>query len=511
LMKDVMQELKERNVKLSIYDIKTYINAHFQGKARAGVPTHFSDNQRRQRILKEFSQCFGDALRFYNAVDWADILHYTIELIESHEDIRSEVHQGTQQLLVDEFQDLSPLEQCFVDKIVGDINGLCIFGDDDQNIYETFRFADPQGIIDFQKKYKEAESFYISLCRRCPPEVIECGLKLISNNKKRVPKELMPFNKNKEGFVISLSHKSKIAEIMWLVSKIQDMIKKEFDYRDILILFNDGDIASDYITALKEAKIPLDIQLKVSNIFNSIYFTWLIATIRWVIADGDNLSLRQCLDYWKGIGPETVRQLKLCSLSIEGTLWDAIKNVAQHPKAFKEIRQRNKVITFYDYLSNIKKIKKLSNIIKCFSETIPESKEDKGCKVFSEYLEKFRGKEEFVTLNEQLEDFEDHVDSGYIEDKYKQDSKNVRVMTMHSAKGCESPIVIIPALEDDIIPGEYGNLEEKRRLFYVSITRAKYVAFLSWAYQRSGPEIHKIKGRKRLGKSKSRFLQEMGK
>jgi DNA helicase II / ATP-dependent DNA helicase PcrA len=85
----------------------------------------------------------------------------------------------------------------------------------------------------------------------------------------------------------------------------------------------------------------------------------------------------------------------------------------------------------------------------------------------------------------------------------------VRVMTMHSAKGLEAQIVFIPAAEDDLIPGGNTNIEERRRLFYVSITRSKRSLLLSWASQRTGREIHRRGGRM-LGKEKSRFLAEMG-
>ncbi len=172
LIKDVVQDLKERKVCISYYDVKAYIKAHFQDKSKAGLPKLFSDNPIRQKTLKEFSECFHENLRFYNAVDWSDLLHKAIDLLACYQDIRDAIHKKCQHLLVDEFQDLSPLEQFFVDKIVGNENGLCVVGDDDQSIYETFRFADPKGIQDFVKKYKSATSFFITLCRRCPPEVI---------------------------------------------------------------------------------------------------------------------------------------------------------------------------------------------------------------------------------------------------------------------------------------------------------------------------------------------------
>lgn len=509
LVKDVVQDLKEQNIILSPPDIRIFLRAHFQTKAKAGLPSHLSTNPHKEKVLREFSKCFHENLNFYNAVDWADVLHKTIELLDCYDDIRVEVHNRNQYLLVDEYQDLSPLEQFFVDKIIGNLNGLCIVGDDDQSIYETFRFADPSGIINFPKKYKDTESFFISFCRRCPPTVIQYALRLIRNNKKRVNKELKPFNKDKKGFVIFMRHKSKKKEIEWLVLKISELRKKDFEYKDIMVLFTGGDIAKDYVIALKKANIPLDVQLKVSNIFNSVYFIWLISTIRWLVNLDDNLSMRQCLDYWEGIGTETIRQLRFQALSTNSTLWEVMQNVSNNLNAFKKIKQRNKVKSFCDYLRKLKNFNKFQEIINQYFLAIPESKEDAGCKIFFEFLERFKDQEQVITIKEILEDFEQQVDSGELENKYKKERKNVQVMSMHSAKGCESRIVIIPALEDDIIPGINNNIEEQRRLFYVSITRAKYCVYLSWASQRSGQEIHKREGRRMLYKEKSRFLKEI--
>jgi len=511
LIKDVLQDLRERNIKLLQSDIKLYLKAHSQVKSKAGLPSHISSNSHKQRILDEFSKSFHENLCFYNALDWADILHRSIELLDQYNDIRKETHEKTQYLLVDEYQDLNPLEQYFIDKIIGNINGLCVVGDDDQSIYETFRFADPQGIINFPNKYKDAKSFFITLCRRCPPEVIEHALRLIKNNKKRVAKALFPFDKHKKGFVVCVSHRSKKKEAEWLTSKVIELVKKGINYKDILILFTDGDIAKYYVAALKEEELPLDVQLKVSNIFNSPYFIWLLATIRWMVDNEDNLSMRQCLDYWKGIGPETVRQLRFIALSSNDTLWLAIDKVASNLDVFKQIKLRKAVKAFHDYMNKLKNFKKFTDITDLFLSIRPESREDLGCSIFLQHLHTFKNQEEVVNLKEILESFEEGIESGELESLYKKKHDNIRIMSFHSAKGCESEVVIIPALEDDIMPGISDNMEEQRRLFYVSITRAKYVVFLSWARQRTGQEIYKKEGRKMLGKYKSRFLSEIGK
>lgn len=117
--------------------------------------------------------------------------------------------------------------------------------------------------------------------------------------------------------------------------------------------------------------------------------------------------------------------------------------------------------------------------------------------------------EEAINIREVLEDFEQDRESGKFERTPDELPDKVRIMTMHSAKGLEANVVIIPALEDDLMPGLAGNLEERRRLFYVSITRTKWLLLMSWASQRIGQEIHR-KGGKMLGKQPSRFLREMG-
>lgn len=508
LNKDVIEDLKQKNIQLSNRDIGKCTYAHSQHKSKAGISKHFQ-HPLKKKVLDAFTKCYHENLEFYNAVDWVDILHKSIELIGCYDDIKKEVHSKTKYLLVDEYQDLSPLEQEFVDKICGDSSGLCIVGDDDQCIYETFRFAAPQGIIDFPSKYTNARMLYLTLCRRCPPVVIEKALKLIANNKVRVKeKELVPFDKNKKGFAVILRRKSKKSEIEWLVSKVKELTQEKYEHRDIIVLFTDGKIAKDYVIALKKAGIPLEIQLKVSNMFASEYFIWLIATIRWLVDTNDNLSLRQCLDYAKGIGTETIRQLRLLAISSNSNLWDAIETVASNPRAFKTMRQRRRVKEFRNYLNTLQNTDSFSRIVENFYAYIPDSKEDKGCRLLYEHFKAFDLQKDAVNLQDVLEDFEHGIDSGNLESKSDQERKAVRVMTMHSAKGCESPIVFLPALEEDIVPGTSDNIEEKRRLFYVSLTRAKVGAYLTWASQRTGQEIH-MHNRRMLDKKRSRFLDEI--
>jgi DNA helicase-2/ATP-dependent DNA helicase PcrA len=509
MTKDIRQDLIEKKVKLKITKIRTYLNAYYQEKSEAGLPVSIQKDKDRLKVLRKIERSYCDNLDFYNVIDWHDILHKSLDLLETYKDICSEFHKMTKFLLVDEYQDLSPLEQRFVRTICGDYNGLCIVGDDDQSIYETFRYADPRGIINFCSNHGDATALYLTKCRRCPPRVIEYALKVIKNNKNRVhDKTLVPFNPKKKGFAVIFEKRSKKAEIEWVANKVEECIQKGYKPKDVMVLFTDGKVAQGYIAELLAKNIPLNIQLKVSHTFKTDCFLWLLATLRWLVNNGDNLSLRQCLDYWEGIGPETVYQLRSLAISLDDNMWDVIKNVSSNQAAFKKIRQRKKVLSFSTYIKTLKKVKKFSAIVDTFVNYIPRAKDDKGCKILHDYLQGFDDIEE-ISLKDLLSDFEEKLESGELENQCIQEEEGVRIMSMHSAKGCEAPIVFMPALEHDIIPGLAHNVEEKRRLFYVSLTRAKVGVFLTWAKQRTGQEIHIVNGRRMLGKKRSVFLDEI--
>ncbi|HUI28959.1 MAG TPA: ATP-dependent helicase [Candidatus Acidoferrales bacterium] len=509
LLKDTVQALSAAGIQLSQDEVREFNHAHHQNKARAGIPSHISSNLKKKKALTSFSKIFHEQLRFYDALEWSDVIESAIALIECDKGVREEVHDQIRYLLVDEYQDLSPLEQDLIEQLIDEKSGLCVVGDDDQSIYESFRFAAPRGIINFEKNHRGTVSKFITLCRRCPPEIIKAALRLIQNNRERQDKNLKAFDKDRKGIIVPLSHRSKKGEIAWLVSKMKELLeKKKFQPRDIMILFTDGDIAKDYIIELEKEKIPLDIQLKVSHIFESEEFVGFFSMLKLLSNLNDNLNARQAMDFWRGIGPETVRHLRSLVTTSKGSLWTAVNKVADHQDAFKEIRQRKVVLAFREFILELQKIDKPVQIIKRIKKQFPAAVDDHGVEKLIEHVKGFSRAEEILNLKEIIEDFEQKIDSGELESN--EETNKTRIMTMHSAKGCESPIVIMPALEDDIIPGNAQNVEEKRRLFYVSVTRTKYALFLSWASQRSGQEIHKVEGRKLIGKIKSRFLVEMG-
>jgi superfamily I DNA/RNA helicase len=177
--------------------------------------------------------------------------------------------------------------------------------------------------------------------------------------------------------------------------------------------------------------------------------------------------------------------------------------------AHRSMARRRSVQEFHNAMTKLLGIRAFGKLVPAILTPLSDCADDPGVRILAQYFAKQKGKEAAMTIAEVLENFEQERESGKFDTPEEELPDRVRVMTMHSAKGLEAKVVFVPALEDDLVPGQMGNLEERRRLFFVSITRAKQLLLLSWASQRVGREIHREGGRM-LGKQRSRFLTEMG-
>lgn len=472
-------------------------------------PSWLSTSSFERRLYEQFVHKFEEAQRFYRTLDWADVIHRTIELFQQHPELKQAHCEKTRYLMVDEYQDLNPAEQWLVTVLVGDPAGLSIFGDDDQSLYESLRFADPRGILDFPKKFPGAVTYPLSVCRRCPQEVIKPALQLIQHNLVREEKALEAESPAKKGFVAVRALRSMKQEKAWLVEKIKVQVGKGFRYRDMLVLFSEGSVAEEYVVTLKASGIPCLVKLRLESIFDSETFQDFHAYLRFIADNEDNLSLRVCLASAPGVGSRTIWHLRKMAEAKRCTLWKAVKDLTGAPQAFREVRQRKVVQQWCGELEKALSAERFGTVVAQVAALLPGCQEDAGVKCLTEYIRSMDGKEEALTFKEVLDTFEQLREAGRFEGQAEQEEDAVRVMTMHSAKGLEAPLVFIPATEDDLMPGG-GNVEERRRLFYVALTRAKYGVFISWARQRTGKVTHSMPGRKIIGKIGSRFIKEMG-
>jgi DNA helicase-2/ATP-dependent DNA helicase PcrA len=513
VLKDIAADLASAGFRLPFrgpQNIQKYLRAYQSEQSGAGIPGWISSNRKYLKTYHEFSRAYEGLQGFYNGIDWFRVVNLPLQLLSSHADVLEKERAAVDHMLVDEYQDLNRKDQDLIRILAGDASGLCVVGDEDQSIYESQRFAAPAGLVDFDRSVRGTTTLTLTYCHRCPKQILEKANALIKKNKIRLRSKppLRPVDPTRKGVVATVSQKSKKAEIEWLVKKVLQLHGKGFEYRDILTLFTEGKIGQDYVSAVQRANIPLTVQLRVAGPFESTCFVRVLATLRFLADQADNLALRQCLEYWPNLGATTIRELRQLATGQHQTLWEAVREVATNPDEHRSIARRKSVGDFRSAMTKLLRIRDFGRLLPAILKHLPDCATDPGVEILSEFFEKQRGKEAALNISEILQNFEQEREAGKFETTEELPDR-VRVMTMHSAKGLEAKVVIIPALEDDIIPGEFPNLEERRRLFYVSITRAKEILLLSWASQRIGPEIHRPGGRM-LGKQRSRFLKEMG-
>jgi DNA helicase-2/ATP-dependent DNA helicase PcrA len=514
LVEDVAADLTDQNVRLSFKgqgSVLSYLRAYRAEQSGAGVPLWISQDEVLLRRYREFANTYECLQKFYSALDWFRVVKLVLQLFDSYPDILTEEHASTDYLLVDEYQDLNRNEQEFIRRLVADHSGLCIVGDEDQSIYETQRYADPGGIITFDDQYPGSTTLPLTYCHRCPVKVVEKANALIEKNTRRIQgkAQLQAMHQDRTGVVATVIHRSMKTEAEWLVRKVTELPAKGYPYKDVLILFGDGTIAQEYVKALRKANVPLDVKLRMAGPFDSPCFLSVMAAVRFLVDQSDNLAARQCLANWPQIGAITIKALRKHAMQASVSLWQAVASVAQNSTGSPSISMRKSVEKFHTAMSHLLSIQEFNKIGPAIIAVLPDCADDPGVRFFNEYLANKAGQESLISLADVLQSFELEREEGKFDNEEEEREDKVRIMTMHSSKGLEAKVVFLPALEDDLMPGEVQNLEERRRLFFVSITRSKQILCLTWAKQRTGQAIHRLGGRM-LGKNRSRFLDDMG-
>lgn len=514
VMKDVSADLAGAGIKLRFKGSGTiwdYLKAYQSEQTGAGLPTWVAGNTKHQETLRRFADAYDRVQAFYNSIDWFRVVTLAAHLLNNHPDVLEDERSRLDYLLVDEYQDLNRADQQLVRLLLADHTGPCVVGDEDQSIYESQRYAAPAGLVNFPKDVAGAVTLPLTCCHRCPPRVLEKANKLISHNKVRIAGKsaLRASDPAKKGAVATIYHKSKKAEIEWLTAKVKALHDGGYQWKDILILFTEGQIAEDYIGALQSARFRVSVMLRVAGPLDSLCFASVHATCRFIADQTDNMATRACLEYWPNLGAETIRLLRKISMDLEATLWDAIGKVANKPDKYKFIARRRTVRDFHSAMEQLLLVRDFGKLLPAILGVLADCSSDPGVKILQGFLSNLSGKEAAMSIAEALANFDQEREAGTFDADEEELPDKIRLMTRHSAKGLEAKIVFIPALEDDLMPGLVTNLEERRRLFYVSITRAQDLLIMSWASQRTGREIHRTGGRM-LGKKKSGFLAEMG-
>ena len=467
---------------------------------------------RKEKIATVY-ELYQKRLKENNAVDFDDIINYTIKILEENPDILEYYSSKFQYVLVDEYQDTNKSQFTLVTMLASRNGNITVVGDNDQGIY-SFRGADISNILNFERDFPGTKIIKLEQNYRCTGNILKAANAVIKNNEVKYKKEL--WTQNDEGNLPKVYQaENEYDEASYIVEQIEHLKREEYyKYADFAVLYRMNTQSRAIEDILRRENVPYKI-VGGLKFYERKEIKDTIAYLRLIQNGNDNLSLKRIINEPKrGIGKTSLEKVEQLAEATETSMYDVIKRADEFGlnRVFLNSREFINVIeelkSKKDELSVSEMIKltlKKTGYTKALEQenTIEAENRianlDELLNVAIEFEEEFaeNSLQEFlegITLSSDLDNMEEQEDS-------------VTLMTLHSAKGLEFPVVFLVGMEEGIFPGyqsmmEPKELEEERRLCYVGITRAKENLFLTCSKQRT------VFGSTSYNPT-SRFLQEI--
>ncbi|MEG0371223.1 MAG: DNA helicase PcrA [Clostridium sp.] len=444
----------------------------------------------------EIYEKYQKKLENNNALDFDDIIMKTVQLLDTNEDILSYYHRKFNYILVDEYQDTNGAQYKLINILASKNKNLCVVGDDDQSIY-GWRGADIRNILDFEKDYDNTKVIKLEQNYRCSKKILDAANCVIANNENRKDKKLWTENESGDSIVLFKGNSDR-EEASFIGDRIQSSISDGYAAKECAVLYRTNAMSRIIEESLMNKGIPY-------RIFGGLKFydrkevKDIIAYLRVINNPADSVSLERIVNVPKrGIGDASVDKVKDFSTEHEISLYSAMLDIEEvstlNKRASNSISKfisiMNTLIMSKDSMSPSELIKEIIDKTDYIEEIKKEQDKDKVDRV-QNVQEFYSAAMEFESSDEEdksLAVFLEKIALVSDQDNVNDDSR-VTLMTIHTAKGLEFPIVFIAGFEEGIFPHfraleDEKEMEEERRLCYVGITRAKKVLYLTCARQR---------------------------
>lgn len=442
---------------------------------------------------------YQSRLKKNNAMDFDDLIYKTVELFEHNPDVLDTYQNRFRYIMVDEYQDTNHIQFLLVKMLARKYRNLCVVGDDDQSIYK-FRGANITNILNFEKEYEDAKVIKLEQNYRSCGNILAAANAVIQHNAGRKDKAL--WTDKDAGEKISFEQcDSEYAEGDMVASRIKTLVRQGVDYRDIAILYR----TNAQSRVLGEKMVYANIPYRVyggTNFYARKEIKDVLAYLKVINNSTDNLYFRRVVNVPKrGIGEASLSKVESFADAYGLSMMDAAARADEIPgmaaKTSAKIRQFAELITsFRNMLADGESLDSVYDRILedtgYESELIAEHTEEAMTRL--ENIDELRNKVvEFTEDNEEagLSEFLEEIALVSDLDAMSEDDNQVKLMTLHSAKGLEFPYVFICGMEDRVFPSgialnsdDPDALEEERRLCYVGITRAMKKLYLSAAKER---------------------------
>ena len=454
-------------------------------------------------------------LKLNDALDFDDLLTFPLEIFEKKPSILKKYQKRWKYILVDEYQDTNRAQFQFLTNLAKSHENICVVGDDDQSIY-GWRGADVSNILDFEKTFSSCRVFTLEKNYRSTQEILNAATAVVMNNDKRANKNLVAANGSGEtlGLIETIDEQEEASAIVSSIEKEIKLNKRTFNKFSVLYRTNAQS------RALEESFIRQGIPY---NIIGSVRFYErkevknVLAYLRLIVNLKDTISLRRIINFpARGIGAKTIDKCVQQSEKDKIEFIDVLKNPNKMDIRGK---QADALFKFYNVIIKYHDLRRklsASELARSLVEEVgilshfKESKEPDAKDRFDNVAELLTSIEEFSIRNPEAElsTFLEDVSLQTDIDHWNDSDNRVTLMTIHSSKGLEFPVVFIAGMDEGLFPlfrslDDKKELEEERRLFYVALTRAEQKVYLLYATNRRRMGAETVNG------LPSRFINEI--
>lgn len=494
--------LKKLNIDPKQYPEKMIMSEISKAKEKFITPSEYdraaSGNFRKMQTARVYNE-YEAQLKASNALDFDDLLFKTVELFQFHPEILDNYQERFRYIMVDEYQDTNHIQFLLIKQLASKYRNLCVVGDDDQSIYK-FRGANIYNILNFEQEYSEAKVIKLEQNYRSTKNILNAANGVISHNEGR--KEKVLWTELPAGDKVTFSlYDTEYQEAEYAIRNIVKYCEEEGrSYNEFAILYRTNAQSRIFEEKLLMKNIPYKI-IGGQNFYGRKEVKDLICYLKAVDNGQDNMAIRRIINVPKrGIGATSVDKIQAYADSYEISLLDAMFEAGNIPGlnrvAAKVEGFTNLIMDLRDMLKGGAFISEIFDAVLertgYWDELVKEGTDEAEGRM--ENLTELKNK--IVTYEEEAE----HPDlSELLEeialvadvDSLDESEDKVLLMTLHSAKGLEFPVVLLGGMEDNLFPSKMSlvsededAVEEERRLCYVGITRAKERLFLSAAKQR---------------------------
>ena len=455
----------------------------------------YAGDFRREKIA-ELYELYQQKLKENNALDFDDIINLTIKILTENPDVLDYYTEKFQYVLVDEYQDTNKAQFMLVSMLASKYGNITAVGDNDQGIY-SFRGADISNILNFERDFPGTKIIKLEQNYRCTGNILKAANAVIKHNENKYDKKL--WTQNEEGKIPCIYNgEDEYDEARYIVEQIEHLKREEY-YKnsDFVVLYRMNAQSRAIEDILMREGLPYKV-IGGLKFYERKEIKDIIAYLRLIHNTADNLSLKRIINEPKrGIGKTSLEKVQEISENSGIPMYEIIKDADKYDLS-RVYAYSREFIEQIEYLREQKDKIKISDLIK---ETLNKTGYTKALELENsvEAETRIENLEELLTVAIEFEEQEaDNTLAEFLEnitlssdiDGMEDQEDSITLMTLHSAKGLEYPVVFLVGMEEGIFPGyksigEPQALEEERRLFYVGITRAKQYLYLTCAKHRT--------------------------